>query len=223
MRRLISRRGALRLLPLLALVPLASFGDDDARGTAPVAATAPLVEATQASTALATPTPGPTARPLVSAKPARTQKDVVYGTSGRIQLRMDLYYSAAGLSPAPVVLMFHGGGFYSGNKSQVAETKDFGELMARGYVVAGVGYRLSGVAPFPAAVQDAKAWVRHPRAKAARYGIDPDRIGAWGWSAGGTLAAMLGVTSASDGLEGDAGNAGVSSRVQAVVDGFGPN
>ncbi len=77
-------------------------------------------------------------------------------------------------------------------------------------------------ARFPAQVEDCKAAVRWLRANAAKYRIDADHIGVVGFSAGGHLASMLGVTGPSDGLEGTGGNAGQSSRVQAVVSFFGP-
>jgi acetyl esterase/lipase len=83
--------------------------------------------------------------------------------------------------------------------------------------VASVTYRLSGRAPFPAQLHDVKAAVRWLRATAATYGIDPDRIGALGDSAGGQLAALLATTSERADLEGDSGSAGWSSAVQAAI------
>ena len=97
-----------------------------------------------------------------------------------------------------------------------------GELLGRGYVVAAVDYRLVPDVTWPAFFHDVKAAVRFLRASAGKYHLDPDRIGTWGTSAGGHLAALLGTTDAAAGLEGDGGNPGQSSRVQAVVDLFGP-
>jgi len=94
-------------------------------------------------------------------------------------------------------------------------------MLNRGYAVVDVGYRLSGEAIFPAQVEDCKAAVRWVRANAAKYGLDSDRIGAWGSSAGGHLVAFLGT--AGDVREFDTeANAEYSSRVQAVCDWFGP-
>ena len=94
-------------------------------------------------------------------------------------------------------------------------------MLDRGYAVVDVGYRLSGEAIFPAQVEDCKAAVRWVRANAAKYSLDPDRIGAWGSSAGGHLVAFLGT--AGDVREFDTeANAEYSSRVQAVCDWFGP-
>jgi acetyl esterase/lipase len=147
--------------------------------------------------------------------------DVQYGTAGNIPLLMNITIpDPKPAKPAPAILFIHGGGWSGGNR---------GHMMSRcflaskqGYVGASVEYRLSDQAPFPAHLQDCKAAVRFLRANAEKYGIDPNRIGAWGCSAGGHLAAMLGVTEGIAEFEGDGGNPGVSSRVQAVVDCFGP-
>ena len=97
------------------------------------------------------------------------------------------------------------------------------ELVAAGYAVASINYRLSGEATYPAQINDAKAAVRFLRANAAQYKLNPDKFAAFGASAGGNLASLLGTTCGVDELEGaDLGNAGVSSCVQAVVDWFGP-
>jgi acetyl esterase/lipase len=94
-------------------------------------------------------------------------------------------------------------------------------MVSQGFAVVDVGYRLSGEAIFPAQIQDCKAAVRWIRANAKKYSLNPDRIGAWGSSAGGHLVALLGT--AGDVKEFDtAENAEYSSRVQAVCDWFGP-
>ena len=97
----------------------------------------------------------------------------------------------------------------------------FGELTQRGYLVASLNYRLAPKYKFPAQIEDVKCAIRHLRANAAEYNLDPDRIGAMGGSAGGHLVSLLGVTDASLGWD-----TGMypeqSSRIQAVVDMFGP-
>ena len=96
------------------------------------------------------------------------------------------------------------------------------QLLAAGYAVASINYRLSGEAIYPAQIHDAKAAVRFLRANAATYNLDPDKFGAWGASAGGNLVSLLGTTCGVAELEGDLGNNDQSSCVQAVVDWFGP-
>jgi acetyl esterase/lipase len=95
-------------------------------------------------------------------------------------------------------------------------------LTGRGYAVASINYRYSQQAVFPAQIEDCKAAIRWLRANAAKYHIDPDRVGVWGASAGGHLVALLGTAGAAKDLEGKGGNADQSSRVQCVVDWFGP-
>jgi acetyl esterase/lipase len=97
------------------------------------------------------------------------------------------------------------------------------QLLAAGYAVASINYRLSGEAQYPAQIFDAKASVRFLRANAAKYNLNADKFGAWGASAGGNLVALLGTTCGVAELEGaELGNAEQSSCVQAVVDWFGP-
>lgn len=122
----------------------------------------------------------------------------------------------------PAILYVHGGGWTKGDKRAGAGAEDIPELVSRGYLVAAVNYRLAPQYKFPAQIEDLKCAVRFLRANAAAYGIDPDHIGAWGGSAGGHLVALLGVTDATAGFEGSGGYASQSSRVQAVVDMFGP-
>ncbi|WP_373550389.1 prolyl oligopeptidase family serine peptidase [Haliscomenobacter sp.] len=97
------------------------------------------------------------------------------------------------------------------------------EALKRGYAIASINYRLSGEAIFPAQIFDVKAAIRFIRANAKKYQLNPDKIATWGGSAGGHLAAMAGTTGGVAALEDlTLGNANESSRVQAVVDWFGP-
>ena len=95
-------------------------------------------------------------------------------------------------------------------------------MVGKGYAVAGINYRLSQHALFPAQIQDCKAAIRWLRANAAKYNLDSDHIGVWGVSAGGHLVALLGTTGGVKELEGKGGNLDQSSRVQAVIDWCGP-
>lgn len=146
---------------------------------------------------------------------------VEYGTGGGRPLTMHLL--SAQPRPegrAPGLLWVHGGAFRHGSKdSGIAKLFPFAR---RGYVCASIEYRLSGEALWPAQIEDCKCAVRYLRAHADALGLDPQRIGAWGASAGGHLVAMLGVAPDHPELEGDGGWSDHSSRVQAVCDYFGP-
>ncbi len=153
--------------------------------------------------------------------PAQTRPDLVYAR-GSVRQTLDLMLPRRTGRPVPLVIVVHGGAFLEGDKADVAATVQ--ALVQRGYAAAAVNYRYSSEATFPAAVKDVKAAVRYLRAQAPAYGIDPGRIGIWGESAGGYLAAMVGATTGRSTEFDDPalGNAGVSSDVQAVVDWYGP-
>jgi len=142
---------------------------------------------------------------------------------GHERQRLDLYLPQrkdgqdASKGLRPLIIWVHGGAWRSGSKDRTPAVR----FVDEGYAVASVNYRLSQHAVFPAQIQDCKAAVRGLRANAGKYGYDPNRFGAWGASAGGHLVATLGT--AGDVNDFDVGpNAGVSSRVQAVCDFFGP-
>ncbi|MBN1372634.1 MAG: alpha/beta hydrolase [Anaerolineaceae bacterium] len=147
--------------------------------------------------------------------------DVSYAEISPAQ-KLDIYVPESGDAPFPVILAVHGGAFMMGDKGDVQVLPMLAGLK-RGYAVVSINYRMSGEALFPALVHDIKAAVRWVRGKAARYGFDGGRIAAWGGSAGGYLSAMVGVTEGVAELEDlSLGHAEQSSRVQAVVDWFGP-
>jgi acetyl esterase/lipase len=147
--------------------------------------------------------------------------DVRYAETSAAQ-SLDLYLPTPGPAPSPLVVFVHGGAFRAGDKAD--PRPQFVALRGRGYAVASLNYRLSGEAPFPAGVEDVLAAVRWLRAHAARYGIDPDRFGAWGESAGGYFAVMLGILGGRSTRFDDAapGRPEVSSAVHAVIDFYGP-
>jgi acetyl esterase/lipase len=153
---------------------------------------------------------------------APTYADLAYATISDAQ-KLDLYIPTTGSGPFPVVIMVHGGGFMMGDKSDGAGLTGVDQLLAAGYAVASINYRLSSEAIYPAQIYDAKAAVRFLRANAAEYQLNPDKFGAWGASAGGNLVSLLGTTCGVAELEGaELGNAEQSSCVQAVIDWFGP-
>lgn len=150
------------------------------------------------------------------------EKDIEYSSPGgqRLELDMARPQEAKGLSPA--IVCIHGGGFRAGNRGH--HDRLCLQLAQRGYVAVTVSYRLAPQHQFPAAVNDVKAAVRWLRANAAKYGIDPNRIGATGDSAGGHLALFLGLTGDVKSFDAaDGGNVDQSSQVQCVVDVYGPS
>lgn len=151
----------------------------------------------------------------------RELRNVSYADISPAQ-RFDLWLPARGEGPFPLVVWIHGGGWERGDR-HVRHAAPTEYLLNSGFAVASIDYRLSSEAVFPAQLVDVKAAVRHLRANSASYVIDPYRIALWGESAGGHLAALAGTTSHLA-LFDDArlGNVGVSSRVQAIVDFYGP-
>jgi len=146
-------------------------------------------------------------------------RDVVYKRVNGRDLRLDIYSPKSITHPLPVILWIFGNRWSRGSKNHPPPLN----LMSDGYIVVSIEYRLSGEAPFPAAIEDCKAAVRWIRANADAYHFDPDHIGAWGHSAGGHLAALLGTSGGVAELEGRGDNSSFSSRVQAVCDMAGPS
>jgi acetyl esterase/lipase len=162
-------------------------------------------------------TPG-TAAPPCSADQYEVLTNQAYGP-GASHL-FDLYKPRAATQPLALVVWAHGGGWRSGSKENVNQAL---RLVCRGYAVASIDYRLSGEATLPSQAHDVKAAVRHLRANAAALGIDPERIALFGSSAGGHLVSLAGTSDGVAALEDlRLGNATTSSRVQAVVDWYGP-
>jgi acetyl esterase/lipase len=133
-----------------------------------------------------------------------------------MELKANLYLPPARSTPVPLLLYIHGkGGSYNDPRDKVVQ-RVVAAMGYRGIAVARIDYRRSG--RMPQMLFDAKAYIRFFRANAAKYHIDPKRIGIWGVSRGGNLAAMLAVTGDVKELEGDVGgNAGQSSLLQASV------
>jgi acetyl esterase/lipase len=153
-----------------------------------------------------------------SDRPAPTFADVPYtDKQDSKSQKLDLYVPQSD-KPLPLVLFIHGGGWYEGDKAKPHVLY----LMNNGFAVASMNYRLTDEAIWPAQINDVKAAIRFLRANAGKYNIDPDHIGLWGMSAGGHLAALAGTAGDITELEGPDGPQQVSSRVQAVVDWFGP-
>jgi acetyl esterase/lipase len=145
-------------------------------------------------------------------------RDLPYIENGHERNRLDLYLPEKSKDRLPVIVWIHGGAWMGGNKDFCPAVP----YVAKGYAVASINYRLSQHAVFPAQIEDCKAAIRWLRANAAKYHLDPDHIGVWGASAGGHLVALLGTADGVKDWDTHGGNADQSSRVQCVVDWFGP-
>ncbi|MDB6119261.1 MAG: nlhH 5 [Verrucomicrobiaceae bacterium] len=146
----------------------------------------------------------------------RVVSDIEYAIVDGSSLKLDLHLPGA--KNTPVIVWVHGGAWRAGDKSDMP----LGRLVAQGYAVASVDYRLSVVAPFPCMIHDIKAAIRFVRAKAGEYGYDAGKLAVAGSSAGGHLAALVGVTNGVKALEGTVGaNLDQSSDVGATISLFG--
>ncbi len=145
------------------------------------------------------------------------KKNLVYVNYGSRELHLDLFLPFnKNLKKYPVVLMIHGGGWASGNRGMTYPMAI--KLAARGYIAAAVEYRVSPEAKFPASIYDLRAAVRWLRANSNKYGIDSNKIGVYGCSSGGHLAAFMGTTNGLKKFEGSKGSLGHSGNVEAVID-----
>jgi acetyl esterase len=166
-------------------------------------------------------------------------ENLVYGTAGGQELLLDACLpeidanpsdadvvvpdmdgdpaaDSAGVLARPAILVVHGGSWARGDKADIAWRAVCQWLASAGYPTFAVNYRLAPEFPFPAGFEDLRTAVRWLRAdeQVTRFNIDPDRIGAFGGSAGGNLVALLGTTG-----EGDRT---VGARVAAVAELSGP-
>ena len=150
----------------------------------------------------------------------KTDYDLVYTKAGDTELKLDVARPSEGDGPFPAVLVIHGGGWRQGNKNDMRPV--LLEFVHRGYVAISPQYRFCPKETFPAQLYDVKAAVRWTKAHAQEYKINPERIGAIGFSAGAHLAMMLGVTGPDDGLEGNVPADAPSAKIQAAINYFGP-
>lgn len=163
-----------------------------------------------------------------TSKPITIQHDIAYRDGPSKAWRLDLALAKDnGGKPRPGIVVIHGGGWLEGDKSSFASRKDgvpgnIEEFAELGFVAVTINYRMSGEAPFPAALDDCKCAVRWLRAHARDYNLDPDHIGAYGNSAGGHLAMLLGLTGQDASSDDDRPHRNQSSAVQAVVSDSGP-
>ncbi len=145
------------------------------------------------------------------------KENIVYVKYGSRSLHIDLFMPAGKKAERfPAVLMVHGGGWASGDRSMTYPMAV--KLAVNGYIAASVEYRLSPEAKYPASIYDLRAAVRWLRANSKRYGIDSNKIAVYGCSSGGHLAAFMGTTNGIKKFEGSTGNLNHSSNVQAAID-----
>jgi acetyl esterase/lipase len=150
------------------------------------------------------------------AQTAREHRDVVYATVEGRELMLDLFLPA-GVERPPLLVWVHGGAWRSGSKNDAPRV-----FVENGFAMASVGYRLSTEARFPAAIHDLKAAIRFLQARAGQYGYRAERLAIAGESAGGHLAALVGVSNGVEELEGTVGeHRSESSDVHAILDYFG--
>lgn len=147
-----------------------------------------------------------------------TFRDLEYAEVDGIRLLLDLYHSQTSAVKSPLIVWVHGGAWRAGSKNEVPIVA----LLKQGWAIASVDYRLSTQAKFPALVHDIKAAIRFLRAHAATYGLDDQRIMIAGASAGGHLAALVGVSNGHRELEGTVGkHLDASSHVTGIVSFYG--
>jgi len=153
----------------------------------------------------------------VHAAEIHSYKDIEFANVDGYVLKLDIF--VPDVENPPLVVWIHGGGWRNGSKDRLHASY----LPEHGYAVASISYRLTDKAIFPAQIHDCKGAIRWLRANAPKYGYSVDRIAVAGSSAGGHLAAMVGVSGGNEELEGVVGgNLDQSSRVDAVVDFYGP-
>ncbi|MGI9471683.1 MAG: alpha/beta hydrolase fold domain-containing protein [Rubripirellula sp.] len=147
-------------------------------------------------------------------------ENLVYATVDGKPLKLDLYLPNDDTVKAPLVVWIHGGGWRGGSKSRVP----LKSIVENGFALASINYRFTDTALFPAQIHDCKGAIRWLRSQADTYGYDADWIAVAGSSAGGHLALLVGTSGDVKELEGDTGgNLQHSSRVDAIIDYFGPS
>jgi acetyl esterase/lipase len=151
--------------------------------------------------------------------------DVTYATiPGFRPMVVDIYMPSKKGGPKPLILYIHGGGWVAGHTRHSGALSNFPAVLAKlageGFVVASLEYRLSGEAPFPAQLQDARAAIRFLKSNAGQYGLDATRVGLWGGSAGGHLTALAALSCGDSSL--DAAPSALGSEcVQSAVTWYG--
>lgn len=150
-------------------------------------------------------------------------KNIPYAASENPRQMLDIMLpKEPKMTPLPVIVFIHGGAFRAGSKDTgLWRLRHFAE--SGNYACITINYRLTGESIWPTQIHDCKAAIRWIKANAKKYGMNPDKIGIWGSSAGGHLVAMLGTSAGVEAMDGKLGDhTGISSKVTCVVDFFGP-
>lgn len=144
------------------------------------------------------------------------KRNITYAVVNNQPLQLDVFYPKGKHKPLPAILIIHGGGWRSGNRTQHYALAE--RLAEKGYVCVTASYRLSTEALYPAAVQDLKMSIRWIRANAKTYGVDTSKVAVLGFSAGGQLAALISNTNGVAMFETQDDHRHQSSAVQAIID-----
>lgn len=155
---------------------------------------------------------------LVTGHLSRVDRNVVYSRINDLDLKMDVYYPPGLTKPVGAVVMLHGGAWIGGSRDEMSEIAE--SAATAGLLVANISYRLAPKYKWPAMIVDAESAVRYLRFHCDQYRIQPDRIGAVGFSAGAQIALLLGMTE--NWQKPPMPFPGYSSRVNAVIDISGP-
>ena len=171
--------------------------------------------AAPALTALRASAQGPAAPDIGNLK---VERDIVFAKAGDMELKLDVYQPAAGVtSKRTAIIHLFGGGFFTGNKSAGYIINDIKALAPKGYTNISANYRLQTQGSWPAQIHDVKAAIRWTRANAGKLGVEPNRIIVAGYSAGGMLSLMAAGTNGKPEFDGNLGTTGVSSDVNASI------
>jgi acetyl esterase/lipase len=148
----------------------------------------------------------------------RVDSDIVFGRGGDIDLLLDVHHPPEGVTPKRMAIIhLFGGGFRGGSKNARYIVNDAQALGRLGYTSVSANYRLQSEGQWPAQIHDTKAAIRWVRANAGDIGVDADKIAVAGYSAGGMLSLLAAGTNGMTEFEGDGGNGGISSEVQAGI------
>jgi acetyl esterase/lipase len=145
----------------------------------------------------------------------KEEKEIVYSKINERELHLDAYYKNASEKKTAIVIL-HGGGWKSGNKSQMETFAQ--EMASNGFSCFTIEYRLSQEVKYPAAIFDIKKAIRYIKSNANRFNVDTTKIAILGCSSGGQMAALIGTTNNNSLFEEKNTNHKITSTVQAIID-----